>query len=152
MKKSLLLIICVMTLVSSALAQSEQGKRGLITTAACPYSCKDAGIEQSQCRESKSGDTCEVEDLSQPPGHRSLVRLNAASTMANTAAEQSSNTSNSAELSKTTRRGLVTSSVCPYNCRMARIPENSCRQWQEGDKCFVEDLNQPPGHRSRVSY
>ncbi len=48
------------------------------------------------------------------------------------------------------RRGLITSSACPYTCKMAKIPESQCREWQQGAKCMVEDFGQPAGHRSLI--
>ena len=124
----------------------ETNRRGLITTAPCPYSCREAGIPQDVCRESKDGNVCQVEDLSQPPGHRSLFRVKAAEYAApiEKAAQPSQPTAD--------RHGLITSSACPYDCKIAGVPADLCREWSDAEKCYVEDLSQPPGHRSRVSY
>lgn len=48
------------------------------------------------------------------------------------------------------RRGLVTSTQCPYSCQTAGLTPDNCREWQVGDKCMVEDLTQAPGHRSMI--
>ncbi len=50
-------------------------KNGMITSAPCPFDCKIAGISKAYCREKKLGNTCQVEDLRQPPGHQSLVHV-----------------------------------------------------------------------------
>jgi hypothetical protein len=34
--------------------------------------------------------------------------------------------------------GQVTSRPCPYNCRLAGIPKESCRDWREQDVCYIE--------------
>ncbi len=140
---------CLMMILSitQVSAQEQQGRRGLITTSACPYSCRDAGIPKDQCRESRSGDACEVEDFSQPPGHRSVVRVNASAFL-----QAEPKPANAAQSDNIERRGLVTSSSCPYTCSIAGISAQSCREWRNGDTCYVEDLLQAPGHRSRVSY
>lgn len=111
----------------------ESGRRGLVTTAPCPYSCKSAGLPAESCREFKDGDKCTVEDFTQPPGHRSLLRLPPANAVLSSG-----------------RRGLITSSSCPYDCATANVSAPLCREWTDGEKCYVEDLSQPPGHRSRA--
>jgi len=39
--------------------------------------------------------------------------------------------------------GLVTSRPCPYSCETRVLPKNICRDWHEGDTCYVEDLSKP---------
>lgn len=118
-------------------------RRGLVTTAPCPYTCKDAGVPQKFCRESKAGNQCQVEDLSQVPGHRSMIPVK-------TSDYKEWNTDTRAQL-KMERRGLITSSSCPYTCKLARVPAKLCRDWRAGATCYVEDFTQPPGHRTRIS-
>lgn len=50
----------------------------------------------------------------------------------------------------TKRRGLITTSLCPYNCKSEGLSSESCRSWEEYGRCFVEDFTQAPGHRTRV--
>lgn len=38
------------------------------------------------------------------------------------------------------RRGRLLSQPCPYDCSSAGIAKSSCRDWREGDICFIEDL------------
>ncbi len=166
--RALLLIVCLISspLISNQLAFAETAttKRGLITTTTCPYSCQDAGLHQANCREWQSGDVCEIEDFSQAPGHRSLIK---APTVVATNRQpkprawrdgngtwltvNTNGASGGAELAKSNARGLVTTSACPYDCRRAGLESKFCREWQEGETCHVEDLLQAPGHRTLVS-
>ena len=50
---------------------------------------------------------------------------------------------------KKKRRGFITSSFCPYSCKDEGLSKEDCVEWQEGSKCYVEDLTKGPGHRSR---
>ena len=125
--------------VCFAAAKAEDKRRGLVTSTQCPYTCSDARIPAEDCRERQRGGVCEVEDLRQAPGHRTLYRTRGAAAGA---------AARAAERRSPNARGLVTSAACPYSCRDARIPADSCREWQAGDRCFVEDLRQAPGHRT----
>lgn len=49
-----------------------------------------------------------------------------------------------------TKRGLVTSSQCPYSCKDTDIPLEFCRDYQLGTTCRVEDLRMEPGHRTLI--
>lgn len=139
----LAMLVAVSTVVSGAAAQNRtsSSRRGLITTAACPFGCKDLKLSPDQCRETRAGDLCQVEDFTQPAGHQSMARV-----------AKSESISRSVEQSKdgTRGRGLVTSSSCPYSCKTAKVAAEQCREWTDGEKCYVEDLGQPAGHRSRV--
>lgn len=42
-----------------------------------------------------------------------------------------------------TKLGLVTSRPCPYSCETRGLPKNLCRDWKEGETCYVEDLSKP---------
>lgn len=42
------------------------------------------------------------------------------------------------------RRGEVTSRPCPYSCRTQGIPKKDCKDWRQGNVCFIEDLRRPP--------
>lgn len=42
------------------------------------------------------------------------------------------------------KRGKVTSARCPYNCKTIGLEGRLCRQWREGDLCYVEDLTRAP--------
>lgn len=33
---------------------------------------------------------------------------------------------------------------CPFSCRTEGIPKKQCRDWREGNTCFVEDLSRAP--------
>lgn len=37
-------------------------------------------------------------------------------------------------------KGNVSSSACPHSCQTQGIPKNQCRDWREGNTCYVEDL------------
>lgn len=41
-------------------------------------------------------------------------------------------------------RGLVTSAPCPHSCRSMGLDKRRCKDWREGNTCFVEDLNRQP--------
>lgn len=164
----------LMVLLSAGLVLAEGAparKRGLVITAACPYSCKMAGVPASSCREWDAGETCYVEDLSQPPGHRNLILLPEGMRLPASSAAPSHGRmrrdgqgtwisvsaadlappragSGSAPPAAGGKRGLVTSSPCPFSCRSAGLRTADCREWTDGDRCYVEDLNQAPGHRS----
>ncbi len=53
-------------------------KHGMVTSSPCPFNCAMAGISKKYCREKKVGNTCQVEDLRQPPGHQSLISVTTA--------------------------------------------------------------------------
>ena len=36
--------------------------------------------------------------------------------------------------------GAVSSRECPYSCRTEGLPQDRCRDWREGDRCFIEDM------------
>ena len=42
------------------------------------------------------------------------------------------------------RHGEITSRPCPYKCQIVGIPKKDCRDWREGNTCYVEDLTKPP--------
>ncbi len=131
----------LLALSLTAPAEAQDGRRGLITSSSCPYTCEDAKVPAESCRERQRGGVCEVEDLRQAPGHRTVYRFagkqDALPAKATPAAARQDG-----------RRGLITSGNCPFDCGMAKIPEADCRAWQEGDRCQVEDLRQAPGHRT----
>ena len=163
-------VLCL--LASSAAAESN--RRGLITSSTCPFTCGDLGLKPESCREWEAGDSCFVEDLSQAPGHRSLMRVPGAAgpeaavheasgargrmrrdtegtwiTLTNGEArgDVARNPSKPVDPSA---RGLVTTAPCPYSCESAGLPSESCREWRDGERCHVEDLLQAPGHRSAI--
>ncbi len=41
------------------------------------------------------------------------------------------------------RHGEITSDDCPYSCTTEGIPLSDCRDWRNGNICFVEDLRKP---------
>ena len=158
--RMVLLIVCVFSNLP-AQAEAPRQQRGLVTTASCPYSCQDAGLDKSNCREWQSGAVCEIEDFTQAPGHRSLIKAPAVS--GNKAQPKprtwrdgngtwlTVSTNQATEPLKPNARGLVTTSLCPYDCKRAGLDPKFCREWREGETCHVEDLLQAPGHRSLVS-
>jgi len=42
------------------------------------------------------------------------------------------------------KKGLVTSRSCPYSCRTQGIPKKHCKDWRQGNLCFIEDLRKFP--------
>lgn len=150
-------------------AGAEQVKRGLITSAECPYSCISAGLPADTCRDWRKFDRCFVEDLTQAPGHRTLARLPQGSAPAAPQAGSKSyrdpnqtgtwvkipktdfrpqDSGGNAQLRADGPRGLVTSAACPYSCKAANLSPDVCREWRTADTCYVEDLTQAPGHRT----
>ncbi len=169
MKHSIFLLI--FTVLLSAVSQFELStaeaepaanttRRGLITTGSCPLTCGDLGVVAEFCRESRIGNKCSVEDLSQPPGHRSVALVPRKSRVARRSStiienstvfsEPEKGLSPNAAVNDPKRRGLVTTSSCPFTCEDAGVPADSCREKQVGSRCTVEDLRQPAGHRSMV--
>lgn len=123
-------------LLLSSSAQAEQ--RGLVTSGTCPLTCKRLAVPSEVCREWQAGERCFVEDLSQPPGHRSVALVRPSMQVAATSNQDSE------------RRGLVTSAACPFTCKDAGVPKEYCRESKVGSMCQVEDLSQAPGHRSMI--
>ena len=149
------LLVCSSGAEAAPAAKAEKTRRGLVTSTICPYSCADAGIPREHCRERRIGTTCQVEDLRQVPGHRSMVRLPrtkalAKNTRSAVSTADSSSSAGGNKAAKRNRRGLVTSGACPYGCREARVPLEHCREWRVGNQCHVEDYTQPAGHRTVV--
>lgn len=159
-----------------ALAESSTGPRGLITSASCPFDCAMAGVPKSSCRSWQAGDECYVEDLSQGPGHRTLLLLPEGTKAPRAAVPAGSRMRRDGQGTWITvggagrggekrggiasdpqaanyagKRGLITSAECPFDCSSAQVPESQCRSWTDGERCFVEDLLQAPGHRSMLS-
>lgn len=142
-------------------AEEVSPQRGLVTSSSCPLSCGELGVPRENCKEWSAGDRCFVEDTRSPAGHRSLakVRGQLASSAVGVGSVGSENMGRPAEVSlsevpngsdNTSRRGLVTSSQCPFTCEDAGVPRDQCREYQGADVCRVEDLRQAPGHRSMV--
>lgn len=48
--------------------------------------------------------------------------------------------------------GRITSRSCPYKCSIVGIPKNVCRDWREGNTCYIEDLRYPPDRVYRPRY
>lgn len=132
----LLLLICAVT------DSVAEGRRGLVTTTSCPFTCEDAGLTSDVCKERRVGDKCQVEDMTQAPGHRSMIKV--------PASKQRASMNQEAPAADDSRRGLITSSRCPFTCADLGVPNADCREKQMGDTCQVEDLRQAPGHRSLV--
>ena len=45
------------------------------------------------------------------------------------------------------RHGEVTNANCPYSCRTQNIPKQDCRDWRNGDTCYIEDLRRRPSQQ-----
>lgn len=41
-------------------------------------------------------------------------------------------------------RGYGTSRPCPWNCKLAGLPKEKCKDWRSGGMCYVEDFTRPP--------
>jgi hypothetical protein len=148
--------------LSSVSARAEDAPaRGLVTSAACPYSCRDAGLPKESCRERRRGSVCEVEDLTQAPGHRTMMRLPGAASRQKAEPRGQLRTwrdtngtwaaipaSMSGAAPQPGQRGLITSANCPYSCKQAGLSPEVCRERRSGNVCEVEDLTQAPGHRT----
>jgi hypothetical protein len=141
-------------------------RRGFVTSTSCPYTCGDAKIPEEHCRERRVGNRCEVEDLRLGAGHQSMIRIplsayripgrggntTTSTSPATLGAGKKGANSKSSYASSTlaNRRGMITSARCPYSCKSAGVPSGFCKEWSSGEKCFVEDLTQAPGHRSMI--
>lgn len=137
-------------------------RHGLITSAACPYTCSDAHVSKGDCRQWQVGEVCFVEDLLQAPGHRSMFRLRGSAVGA--AVEDRSRSVRTTDGTWLTvggrgeahsevplnSRGLVTTANCPLSCRDLGVPEKACREWKAGGLCHIEDLRQGAGHQSML--
>jgi len=154
-------IFAVLTFIVDVQADptTTSAKRGLVTSARCPFTCEMAKIDQSNCRQWQTGDDCHVEDLTQAPGHRSVAFVKEAnlpgkkqpqSRMRRDATGTWIDVSSSASATAINTNGLVTSAQCPFSCADEGLSAEQCREWNMGDVCFVEDLTQAPGHRSML--
>jgi hypothetical protein len=41
-------------------------------------------------------------------------------------------------------RGYGSSRPCPWNCKMAGLPADKCRDWKTGNTCYIEDFTRAP--------
>jgi len=41
----------------------------------------------------------------------------------------------------------VTSRPCPYSCKSLGIKKKKCKDWKEGNTCYVQDLRKKSGKR-----
>lgn len=155
----LAVVVCVFTLSAHAEEKSDflKKRRGLITSSTCPFNCRNLNLPSNLCKDWQSGNTCYVEDFTQVPGHRSMIRIPTEAFMSDDAPptkpvepQSQSRGRMKSSSQQGSRRGLVTSAQCPYSCRNVGVSKNLCREWSEGTKCFVEDLTQVPGHRSLI--
>ena len=96
---------------------------GQVTARPCPFSCRLAGIPKSHCKDWRNGNTCYVEDLSKPASSKPPPPARP----------------------EPARRGYITYNNCPYKCSLLGIPKQNCRDWRDGDYCYVEDLTRNPG-------
>ena len=46
-------------------------------------------------------------------------------------------------------RGYGMTKPCPWNCKMAGIPANKCREWRTGSMCHTEDFTRAPRDLSK---
>lgn len=130
-------------------------RRGLVTSSKCPFDCRNLNLASDLCREWESGDTCYVEDYTQVPGHRSMIRVptsafSAPTKSSSVSQQQASEQRGRMARPEASRKGMITSAQCPYSCKSAGVPENLCQDWSDGVKCYVEDFTQVPGHRSMI--
>jgi len=143
-------------------SEAEGGKRGFVTTSTCPYSCKDAGVPATYCKTWKRGRNCSVEDLRKGPGHQSVIKFFSAKRQLNNKKRSfrgidgtwitlNRKEARSRKKGALFKNGMVTSASCPFNCKIAGISPEFCREKRIGNTCQVEDLRQPPGHQSMVS-
>jgi hypothetical protein len=42
------------------------------------------------------------------------------------------------------RKGFVSSRPCPHSCQSMGLPKKHCRDWRQGNLCYVEDLRRKP--------
>lgn len=97
-----------------------------VRSRSCPFSCRTEGIPKQHCRDWREGNTCYVDDTREhghreerrpaPPIHREPPLH---------------------------REGYLDVRLCPHNCHGAGIEKRVCRDWREGDVCYVEDLRRP---------
>ncbi|MCB0331360.1 MAG: hypothetical protein KDD70_16935 [Bdellovibrionales bacterium] len=53
--------------------------------------------------------------------------------------------------SRNASQGTITSSLCPYSCKTQGIPKKRCKDWREGERCYVEDLSRAPARIESIS-
>lgn len=161
-----LFLTLIVLILSSGSVQAEQSRRGLVTSGLCPLSCEDLAVPSSSCKEWTVGQKCFVEDMRSPAGHRSVAIVpgkvrgvtlpkmgieNPQKRVESSDDVVSMNSGSAGSGSMNSdRRGLVTTSSCPYSCADAGVPKADCRSYQTGTSCSVEDLRQGPGHRSML--
>lgn len=46
----------------------------------------------------------------------------------------------------------VSSRRCPYDCSTERIPKDLCRDWRDGDTCYLQDMRSSPDNDMRGRY
>jgi len=155
-------IVLVSVILYPALSSAEiKNKRGFVTTAACPYSCSDAGVPKSHCKTWRRGSSCSVEDLRKGPGHQSVIKFFSAKRQLTNRKRSfrgidgtwitlSKKENDSRKKGPIFKNGMITSAPCPFDCRIAGISKAYCREKKVGNTCQVEDLRQPPGHQSLV--
>jgi len=153
-------LFLLFTVVFTSFANAQENKsdflkkrRGLVTSSTCPFDCRNLNLSSDLCREWQSGDKCFVEDFTQVPGHRSMIRVPTSAFIAptQTSSFQKKNQSR-ARMARpeASRKGMITSAECPYSCESAGVPSSLCQDWSDGVKCYVEDFTQVAGHRSMV--
>ncbi len=115
----------LVTLIVGLPQFSQAQNKGRVTSRPCPHSCKTMGLPKSNCRDWRENNTCYVEDLSRSPFQQSRP--------------------------KPQQHGQVSSRHCPYSCKSNGLPKSSCRDWREGDICYIEDLTKRPGRNPVVA-
>ncbi len=91
-----------------------------------------------------------VEDLTQPAGVQTLVRVPKNQVVQNepSALVTSIGTGREVGAAKNVGRGFITSSTCPFSCAQAGVPKDFCVERQNGNSCEVEDMRQGPGFQT----
>ena len=116
-----LLIALIVSIALINIPMTYAQSQGLVTSRACPYSCKSAGLKKGKCRDWREGNRCFVEDLTKKPAKQVA--------------------------SNTVQRGYVTYTSCPHSCKTVGLAKNVCRDWQRGRTCYVEDLTRTPSSK-----
>lgn len=97
----------------------------------CPFSCRTEGIPKDHCRDWREGDTCYVDDTRQNQ-RREPPRV-----------PESPRRPEPPREPAVYSQGYLDVRLCPHNCRSAGIEKRVCRDWREGDVCYVEDMRRP---------
>ena len=143
-------LIVLLITDATAFHSNAEDRRGMITSSNCPLTCEDLQVPRNACKERLDGLNCIVEDLRQPAGFQTLVRVRGGQVVEQEpeAPAVLPKTNPVPSQGKNQGRGFITSSSCPFSCAQAGVPKEFCVERRNGASCEVEDLRQGPGFQT----